>query len=69
MVGNLVLLVVTLGLAWPWVQVRKARFFANNTAAIAPDGLHAVVDDEHARQSALGEELGDAFDMEMDVGF
>jgi len=69
MMGNLLLLVFTLGLAWPWVQVRKARFFARNTAALAPDGLHAVVDAEHARQGALGEELGDAFDMDMDVGF
>jgi len=69
MIGNLLLLVFTLGLAWPWVEVRKARFFARNTAAFAPEGLHAVIDDERARQNALGEELGDAFDMDMDVGF
>ena len=69
MVTNLVLLVATLGLAYPWTKVRLARFFARHTAVRAPGGLHAITDEERERQSAFGEELGDAFDMDMDVGF
>ena len=69
LVGNLVLLVVTLGFAWPWTRVRLARFFAERTAVLSTGALHAIVDDERATQNAFGEELGDAFDMDVDVGF
>jgi len=69
LVGNLLLLVFTLGFGWPWAKVRLAHFFARHTAALASEGLHAVVGAEHDRQNALGEELGDAFDTGLDVGF
>lgn len=69
LVSNLLLLVVTLGLATPWTKVRLARYEAENTVLHSANGLHAVIDAEHAHQSSLGEEIGDAFDMDMDVGF
>jgi len=69
MVTNSLLLVVTLGLAWPWTKVRTARFQARYTSLQADDGLHSVVDVQRKRQSSLGEEIGDAFDMDVDIGF
>lgn len=65
---NIVLLIVTLGLAYPWIKVRLARYFANNTHVLATQSLDQFMADEQDRISAIGEELGDAFDMEFDVG-
>lgn len=68
-ITNALLLIVTLGLALPWTKVRKARYQANHSAVQADGGLHAVVDVQRQRQSSLGEEIGDAFDMEVGIGF
>lgn len=35
--GNLFMLAVTAGLAWPWVAVRTARYYANRTEVAATD--------------------------------
>mgnify|MGYP000229530832 CR=1 FL=1 len=69
MVTNVLLLVVTLGLGWAWTKVRTARFQARYTAAQADDGLHSVIDVQRKQQSSLGEEIGDAFDMDVGIGF
>lgn len=65
---NIVLLIITLGLAYPWIKVRLARYFANNTHVLANQSLDQFMADEQDRISAMGEELGDAFDMDFDVG-
>lgn len=67
-VPNLLLLVVTLGLAFPWVVVRNMNFFC--TQVVLPDGLDLDNLDQGAvtEGSALGEALGDFLDMG-DFGF
>ena len=67
--SNLLIRVASLGLGAPWAKVRSARYDAERTALYAAGTLGSVVDDERARQSALGEEIGEAFDMDLDVGF
>jgi len=67
MLGNYVVLIVTLGLAYPWASVRLAKYFASNTTVISQGSLDDFVAGEQEAMSALGEELGEAFDMDMDI--
>ncbi len=64
---NTVLLIFTLGLAYPWAAIRVARFRADNTSAMVQGDLSGYVTEQHAYQSSLGDELGDALDLDMDI--
>lgn len=66
---NTLLLIISLGLAYPWTAVRIANFHANNTAAIIQGDLSGYITEQNAYQSSLADELGDAFDLEVDVAF
>lgn len=67
-VSNLLLIIVTLGIAYPWAAVRKARFFARHTSVISQFSADQFVADQEQASSALGEEIGDAFDMDIAAG-
>ena len=61
-ITNMLLLIVTLGLAMPWVMVRTARFFAQRVAIDGqPD--YAAIRQEQERAEATGEGFGEAFDV------
>ncbi|WP_417546920.1 YjgN family protein [Marinobacter segnicrescens] len=64
-VSNSFLTVITLGLYLPWAKVRLARYRADCTSMAIQGDLDHFVAAESRRTSALGEELGEAFD----VGF
>lgn len=64
-IGNVFLLAVTLGLATPWVMVRNARYRISRTQVYAPS-LQTFVADQNEKSSAIGEELGEA--LELDLG-
>ncbi len=65
--GNIILLIVTLGLAYPWTAVRIARYKINNTFALIEGNLSKYVTKQQEYQSAIGDELGDALDFDMDI--
>ncbi|MGM0569810.1 YjgN family protein [Marinobacter sp.] len=64
-VSNSFLTVITLGLYLPWARVRLASYRAGCTSMAIQGDLDHFVAAESRRTSALGEELGEAFD----VGF
>lgn len=64
---NFVLLVVTLGLAMPWTQVRLARAYVENTHVKYDGSISSYANQQQNKQSAFGEELGDAFDIDAGV--
>ena len=68
---NMLLLVCTLGLAWPWIKVRSAQLMASTTQAHLSGDLDAYVSLQQNRQSALGDEIGEAFDLDanLDLAF
>ena len=61
---NTIAVVLSLGLLVPWVKIRMARYKASRTEFLAKDmaGIEAI---EQSDQSALGEELGDIFDVDI----
>jgi uncharacterized membrane protein YjgN (DUF898 family) len=66
---NTVAIILSAGLLLPWTRVRTARYRASCLRVIAPGGLDGFVAAREAAVSALGEEMGEAFDVDFDVGF
>lgn len=62
--SNSFLVVITLGLFTPWAKVRMARYRAACTSMMISGDLNHFVAAEQNRTSALGQELGDAFDVD-----
>ncbi len=67
-ITNLFLFILTLGLAYPWIKVRMANFTANGLNFIAIIDLSKYLDDQKAKKNALADELGEAFDADVDLG-
>lgn len=65
---NLLLLIVTLGLAHPWNKVRLARYEAHTLWGEITGSLDQYVSQRQAEQSSLGDQIGDVFDLEVSSG-
>jgi len=68
MLTNSLLVGASIGLAYPWTRIRILEFFSKNTKIVSQGELNGFVAAEEEAVSALGEEIGDAFDMDMDIG-
>ncbi|MDR2093394.1 MAG: DUF898 domain-containing protein [Azoarcus sp.] len=64
-VSNLLLVLLTLGLYWPWANVRMARYRAEHTAVLAAGSLDGFIAGATREKSAIGEEVADAFDFDI----
>ncbi|PID33623.1 MAG: hypothetical protein CR955_01620 [Thiotrichales bacterium] len=65
---NLLAVIFTLGLAMPWATVRTARFILENTKVSSDANFDVYLTQKSAEQSALAEEIGDTFDIDMGIG-
>ena len=65
--GNLLLLLVTLGLGWPWVTSRNVQFTFRHVSLEGALDV-ATIQQEAQIASATGEGLASFFDF-LDVGF
>jgi len=63
---NFVLMIITLGLASPWIKVRVANFYAQATQMEVTPEADKVIAKSKDGTSAIGEEVSDIFDI--DVG-
>ncbi len=62
--GNFLLLILTLGFAWPWTLVRNIQFVANHLSLRGPANLDMIVQDsKHATPT------GEGLDSFLDTGF
>ena len=64
---NFLMLVLTFGLAWPWVQVRNLQFLYHYLGLQGPLDLHQI-EQEALGASPTGEELAGYFDAGFDLG-
>jgi uncharacterized membrane protein YjgN (DUF898 family) len=69
MVSNFLLLIMTLGFAYPWTKVRMAKLMVENTSVDVAEGLDAYMTQKRKEESSLGEQIGDAFDVDVGIGF
>lgn len=68
MLSNVLLVVFTLGLAMPWASVRLARVIIENTHLNSETGFDRYITEIQQQQSSLGDQIGDAFDVDLGVG-
>lgn len=68
-ITNFLAIVFTLGLAIPWATVRITRFVLEHTEVDTSIGFENYVTEKQAEQSSLGEQIGDAFDVDVGLGF
>lgn len=64
---NTLAMAVTLGLLMPWAMVRTARYRASVTSVHTSGPIEQFSAAQQKQQSALGEELGNIFDMELGI--
>jgi len=64
---NTLAMMLTLGLLMPWAKVRTARYKLSVTSADVMGDLGQFTVAQSKEQSAIGEEMGEMFDM--DLGF
>ena len=69
MVSNIILVMFTLGFAFPWAKVRVARLMLENTWVDTEIGFDNYISQKQAEVSALGDQIGDAFDIDVGVAF
>lgn len=67
MAVNLLGMVLTLGLFYPWAKVRNARYAAEHIALVAEDDLDGFVAARQQEVSATGGEVGDLFDVDFGI--
>jgi uncharacterized membrane protein YjgN (DUF898 family) len=65
--SNWLLILLTLGLYWPWSRVRLAAYRARHTAVLVAGSLDHFLAGASQEKSAIGEEAADIFDF--DVAF
>ncbi|MDH3452376.1 MAG: YjgN family protein [Gammaproteobacteria bacterium] len=65
-ITNTIALICTLGLAWPWVRVRVARYYARCTTLNVVGDLDDFVARSSADSRAFGEEMGEV--LGVDIG-
>lgn len=65
---NLLLLMVTLGLAWPWIKVRLARYrLAHMSLLMVPGTVDAIIGEAQNNPSAFGEEAAEFLDFDISL--
>ena len=60
---NILLLIVTLGLARPWALIRVQKYLTDHYQAYESGNLAVFVAQQEQAKSSLGEEVGEAFDL------
>ena len=59
------MIIFTLGLAVPFVQIRSINFLSVNTSVSIEPKIDDIIDDVSKDSSALLDEVADAFDIEI----
>ena len=60
---NTLAFVFSLGLATPWIRIRRTRYLAEHTQFFALSGLDEVIGEQNMDATAWGDEAADLFDM------
>lgn len=67
LVSNLALILVTLGLFYPWARVRVAQYTASCLAVTGPADMDGFTSELVAGQGAIGEEIASFFDVDVSL--
>ena len=63
--SNFILVLVTIGLFYPWARVRVAHYMADHMSLFAASSLDEFTSESFATQGAIGEEIAGFFDYDI----
>ena len=66
--SNIVAIMLTIGLATPWAQIRLARYRASKLNIVGDVDFDQFVGDKKAEIKATGEEIAEIFDVDLSFG-
>lgn len=66
--SNTIMLIITLGLATPWVQIRMAHYRAEHLALTGETDWDKFVGEKKESSRAMGEEIAEMFDVDISFG-
>jgi len=66
--SNFIVIILSLGLAYPWASVRKIRLILENTQVDTTIGMNAYLSQKLKEESSLEDTLGDSFDLNVGIG-
>jgi uncharacterized membrane protein YjgN (DUF898 family) len=66
--SNVVLIMLTFGLATPWAQIRMVKYRTSKLAIIGDVDFDQFVGDKKAEVKATGEEMAEMFDVDLSFG-
>jgi len=67
--NNFLLILLTLGLAYPWAVIRVTKYTVETISVANTDHLEQFISQQQEQQSALGDEMGDVFDVDTGIDF
>ena len=67
--SNALAIIFTLGLLAPWAQIRLARYRADHMHVVLSDDWKNFVAASQEAGSALGDEVGEVFEVDVDIAF
>ncbi|MBZ9612198.1 YjgN family protein [Rheinheimera maricola] len=65
--SNLLAIILTLGLAYPWTKIRKAAYMASVTTVAVYPQIDSLVDQAQNDSNAFGEEAAGLFDVDVSL--
>jgi uncharacterized membrane protein YjgN (DUF898 family) len=66
--GNMLMLIFSLGLAYPWVRCRTARYLLGGIELVAPSGLDGFIADSTPDETAIGDQIASVLDVDIAIG-
>lgn len=66
--GNLLMLMFSLGLAYPWVRCRTARYLLGGIELVASEGLDGFIADSTPEETAIGDQIASVLDVDIAIG-
>mgnify|MGYP003386705094 FL=1 len=63
--SNLLLIMCTFALAYPWAKIRAAQYAVNHTQVKLSEEKEKVIDQLGEEQSAIGDEVANVFDVDI----
>lgn len=66
-ITNILVIIITLGLAIPWSKVRLTRYMLENTLISSNIDLNIFLNEQTTKESAIGEEIGDVLDIDTGI--
>ncbi|WP_394175649.1 YjgN family protein [Thalassotalea litorea] len=64
-ITNILALICTLGLAFPWTKVRKANYTVDRTQVNIQENIDPIIDSIIEESSAIGDEVANVFDVDV----